>query len=327
MPSIQATLSEVNFANQKGFSIQLSPVGGIQNQGNAKKIRFRLNKTLTGLSANSATVTLTASGNYVANGSSDNIINPSSPLDGVTLSQFSLNDLISSASSPVLVETAVSSSSVLFVDVQNALVTGNATMIIELLNEQNVVLDSASVEFRSSISSQPLGYRLMPNEASAISSYVSSVPAIFNSLLKAQKGSILVFTRKDDSPVRLFFTEPIQIESNIETHALSNATIAKPFNFSFEFKSVNLAKEYIDFVYSLQRDGVVRANQIPSLPPIFEVQIETENFIQVVQNVSFVPLIQMNLNGADVNSENNFIGGRFSKVITVEEFFSGFYVK
>lgn len=322
MPSLQVTLNNYYAASAgRGFALQLSDVGG--NAGTADKLRFRLE----GGGCNSDSEIT----GYVVSTDDLNTDDPT-----LAASRFNvLNSL--SPQNPVVITTAPFQSAAEFISslvTSDALIhfyiestfPSNRTLHIDLLTANNVVLDSVAIQIRNvNLSSGLLGYRTLPNEASALADYLTSASSIFNKLVRSQAGSIIIYPRANSEPIRLVFTDPITISPSIETRSLSAATIAQPFDFSFEFKVSTLAKEMMDFIYSLTRDGILRANSVPAEPPIFEVQIRGTNFVQVIRNCSLIPLMSLDLNAGEVNVDNNFIGGRFTKIMSLKELFEGYY--
>ena len=322
MPSLQVTLNQnYSSVSKRGFALQLSPIGG--NPGTPQKLRFRLssgpvnaNNEISGYVVSTESLN---GDNPTVSSSRFDILNATSPTTPVTFTSLPFN------SSTVNIPTLVSESGLLHFYIESTFVLPK-TLTIELLTASDSILDTVTVPLRNTnLSSGILGYRTLPNEATALVDYLSNTSSIFDKLVRAQSGSIIVYPRQDSEPIRLVFTDPITFSPSIETRALSAATIAQPFDFTFEFKVSTLAKEMVDFIYSLTRDGILRANNVPSEPPIFEVQVRGSNFVQVIRNCSLIPLISFNLNAGEVNVDNNFIGGRFTKIMTLKELFEGYY--
>ncbi|MFN3562749.1 MAG: hypothetical protein ACK4XM_12675 [Chloroherpetonaceae bacterium] len=317
MPSIQATLSNVYRATgARCVALQLSDVGGAS--GTAAKLRFRTNKNYPSPNASDARFYVVGTNDYNDTAPitvAVNAINATNPTVGVDITSFTVSSV------PTNINSLVAQDALCSLFVANALAANDVTMIVELLDANDRVLDSVVIPISNASATAPKGLRVLPNEASAISAYLTSVNDIFGKLVRSQAGSIVIYPRADSAPIRLYFTEPISITPSIETRNLSAATIAQPFQFEFEFKASVLSKEYADFIYSLQRDGIIRANNVPAEPAIFEVQIQGTDFTQVIRNMSLIPQLAMDLNGGDINVDGNFIGGKFTKVMTVKELF------
>ncbi len=321
MPSIQATLS--NQTRQRlssPFTLQLSDTGG--RSGTANALRFRLDAGYTGIAANDIRCGLAIYGTSIPGDpvAYANTVNPSSPSTGVVLTQFVFDG------GNVGIDGAVNGRGVLAVYVgSNANLSGR-TLTIELLTSAGEVLDAVVVPISNApLTPRPLGLRPAPNEATALSNYVTSIADALEKLTNSQSGSIIVFPTEDSDPIRIQFTDPISLPAEFESRALSAAEISQPLALEITFRASVLTRAYADLLLSLERDGIARANAVPAKPPIFEIQIVGTRSTHVFRNCSLTFKGGFNFNAGDINSEENYLGGTFKCVLTSREFLLGFY--